>query len=614
MHGRTAKSVVVLVLLLLVTACGSMERAIFGADDKSAGSAEVEPPLIAPVEYEVEVEGELAPELKDLIEKSSALVSERDRPPASAAALSRRAADDVGRIQDVLKSRGYYAGAVVPRIDTDVKPAKVVVEVTPGPQFTLHSLEIDYQPEVPSGEAPRTAADLGLHPGMAAEAEPILDAEKRVIRRLSEQGYPDARIENRRYVADRSAETITGTIVVDTGRLIRFGDLRIDGLKDVEEDYLRRLVSWKPGGIYDVRKVERVRATLVGTGLFESVSVERKDEVAKTDEQPVVITVTERARRTIGVGVSYSTDEEGFGGEVYWEHRNLFGRAESLRVTAEGSLIRQSLDARFQKPNVLRRDQAIVANVAGTRETTDAFDELSVTSFVGIKRKILEHGTITTGPAFIVSRIKQDKETNEYYLIGLSNTFAYDLRNDLLNPTKGLYGTLSLSPYFSVAGTATQFVISDGSLAGYLPIVGEDRVVLAARGRLGSIFGDSRSSVPANMRFYAGGGGSVRGYRFRLIGPLDDHDDPIGGRSVVEIGAEARIKVTDTIGVVPFVDGGQVFEDIYPSFDESPLWAAGLGLRYYTAFGPLRLDVAFPLNPRSVDDPFQFYVSIGQAF
>ena len=255
-----------------------------------------------------------------------------------------------------------------------------------------------------------------------------------------------------------------------------------------------------------------------------------------------------------------------------------------------------------------------VANAALTRETSDAFDELSLTTFAGIKRKILEHGTITTGPAFIISQVKQDRETNEYYLLGLSNTFAYDLRNDVLNPTKGIYGTLSLSPYFSVAGTETQFVVSDGSLAGYLPVVGEDRVVLAARGRLGSIFGDSRSSVPANMRFYAGGGGSVRGYGFRMVGPLDEHDDPIGGRSVVEIGAEVRIKVTDTIGVVPFVDGGQVFEDIYPSFDEAPLWAAGLGLRYYTAVGPLRLDFAFPLNPRSVDDSFQFYVSIGQAF
>jgi translocation and assembly module TamA len=174
---------------------------------------------------------------------------------------------------------------------------------------------------------------------------------------------------------------------------------------------------------------------------------------------------------------------------------------------------------------------------------------------------------------------------------------------------------LGLSPYTSMALTSTQFAIAEASLAGYQGVFEKDRVVLAARTRVGSIFGASQFKVPASQRFYAGGGSSVRGYKYQSVGPLDSKNDPIGGRSLVEVNAEARIKIIDQFGVVPFVDGGQVYDQVYPELASTDLqWAAGLGLRYYSAVGPVRFDIAFPVNPRSIDDPYQFYISIGQAF
>ena len=143
----------------------------------------------------------------------------------------------------------------------------------------------------------------------------------------------------------------------------------------------------------------------------------------------------------------------------------------------------------------------------------------------------------------------------------------------------------------------------------------DERFILAGRTRIGTTVGADSESLPANRRFYAGGGGSIRGYAYQLVGPLDDDEDPFGGTSLVEFGAEVRVRVTDTIGVVPFIDGGMVYDDPWPDADQELLWAAGLGLRYFTGFGPLRLDVAFPLNRRDgVDDAFQFYISFGQAF
>jgi translocation and assembly module TamA len=206
-------------------------------------------------------------------------------------------------------------------------------------------------------------------------------------------------------------------------------------------------------------------------------------------------------------------------------------------------------------------------------------------------------------------------ERAQFLLAGARTRLAYDSRDDPLNPSKGLNGGVGLSPFTSVALTSTSFVIGEATLAGYQGVFKDDRVVLAARGRVGSIFGSSRSKVPASLRFYAGGGGSVRGYEFQSIGPLDERNDPIGGRSVIEVNGEARIKVIDAFGVVPFVDGGQVYDEVYPRLTSGDLqWAGGLGLRYYSPVGPIRLDIAFPINPRPIDDAFQFYIAIGQAF
>ena len=149
----------------------------------------------------------------------------------------------------------------------------------------------------------------------------------------------------------------------------------------------------------------------------------------------------------------------------------------------------------------------------------------------------------------------------------------------------------------------------------YQPLDYARRYVLAGRARVGSTVGQPRRNVPANKRFYAGGGNSVRGYGYQKIGPLNDDDDPDGGRSLLELGAEFRAQVWGNFAVVPFVDGGTVYDNAYPDFSETFRWAAGIGLRYHTVIGPIRFDIAFPLNPRKgTDDPYQFYISIGQAF
>ena len=173
---------------------------------------------------------------------------------------------------------------------------------------------------------------------------------------------------------------------------------------------------------------------------------------------------------------------------------------------------------------------------------------------------------------------------------------------------------LTVTPAVGTIEENIVFVTSNLGGSAYLSIESEDRVILAARGRIGSIVGAATDILPANRRLFSGGGGSVRGYEFQAIGPEDDKGDPTGGRSVVELGGEIRFRIFEDFGLVPFVEGGIVEDSVVPKFDEDFLWAAGLGLRYFTAIGPLRLDVAVPINGRDGDDAFQFYVSLGQAF
>ena len=147
----------------------------------------------------------------------------------------------------------------------------------------------------------------------------------------------------------------------------------------------------------------------------------------------------------------------------------------------------------------------------------------------------------------------------------------------------------------------------------YLDLSGEGNLVLAGRLSVASVSGGSIDELPADRLLYAGGGGSVRGYEFRSISPEDEDGDPTGGRGLVESSIELRYRFLD-YGIVPFFDAGTVTEHTFPSFDEQLQYAAGLGLRYYSAIGPIRADVAVPLNPRPEDDPVAFYISIGQAF
>jgi translocation and assembly module TamA len=322
----------------------------------------------------------------------------------------------------------------------------------------------------------------------------------------------------------------------------------------------------------------------------------------------------ERPHRSIALGATYSTNE-GPGLEVSWQNRNLFHRARQLNLALTVATIRQSLQATYRSPEFYRSDQTLVLDAIIKSEDNDAYQEKSATFSTGVERQISKALKISAAiaPEFSIIDDFEGKRTTE--LVSFPVIATYDTSDDFLDPTRGIRGRLVVSPSVGNSNGSVNFLTVEGAAATYLRLSEKPRVILGLRARLGVIVGESTEDLPANHRFYAGGGGSIRGYGYKEVGPLDPNNNPRGGRTVNEFGAELRFKVTNSIGLVPFVEAGNVYDGPFDSIGQDLRVGAGLGVRYYTAIGPLRLDVGVPLDRRQgVDDAVQIYVSIGQAF
>jgi translocation and assembly module TamA len=327
----------------------------------------------------------------------------------------------------------------------------------------------------------------------------------------------------------------------------------------------------------------------------------------------MTLALTEGPPRSVGAGLAYNTNL-GFGVQAFWEHRNLFGAGENLRVTAGVAERQLALALAFRKPDFIDRNQDGLANAGLLQQKTDAYDSRREQIFLGIQRPLLPSLTVVGGFDFEHANVSRSLVGSEdYSLIGLPVVLRHDTTDDLLDPTIGSRQSLTLVPYHAISGPSLNFLTSRIELRHYQRLDDTGRILLAGFGALGSIVGAGLNAVPPDKRLYAGGAGSVRGYAYQHAGPINDAGIPVGGVSSLEVGAEFRYRITDTIGIAPFIEGGNVYPTNFPN-SASLFWGAGIGLRYYTVVGPVRLDLATPFTHRPGDKPIEVYVSIGQAF
>ena len=554
--------------------------------------------------------------IKSDIFAASRLVSLEATPPSTLAALKRRAEDDAGRFDEVMRSRGYYDSDITYEVTGDAAPYTVAVSIAPGDRYTLAAFDIVFAGGPPENAAAvPTDADINAGIGKPAIASDVIAAEGRVVLWLRNHGYPYASISNRLALANHPDHDVWVQVTVETGPLIRFGELSIDGLERTDPVLVERNVDWTPGDIYDQKLVDDMRNRLIDTGVFSSVVIVADgDADSPPGERQMKVTVVEGPPRSIGAGVSYDSN---LGPEVRfsWEHRNLWGEGEVLSLRTSLGTESQRLDTGLRKPDFMQRDQDLVVSGNLINEQTDAYNDTGIETSILLERPLARYLRGSAGLATDFFTITNSDGPERSILFGIPVNLFFDNSDDLLNPTRGFRFMGNATPWTGQADTPVQFLSGEITGVTYIALDPGRRVVIALRGQTGSIWGTSINNVPANRRFYAGGGGSVRGYEYQHVGPLDANNNPIGGKSLVVFNTEARLMVTEEIGIVPFFDAGNVYESTHPNFAEPFFKGAGLGFRYVTPVGPVRFDFAVPLDKRKdIDDPYQFYISLGQAF
>ncbi|WP_081952974.1 autotransporter assembly complex family protein [Rhizobium sp. YS-1r] len=595
---------------------------LFGDDEETVE-------VIDPVRYDVTLEtGDADKDLKERLENAASLVTDEKLPVSGDLGVIIKAREDRDRLIAVLYEEARYGGTVHISVNgTDIDslppnptfnhaaPVPVTVRIAPGPVFKLGSVRFE-------GDAVgRDPAKYDLVPGGKAGSRLILKAGEQLLVDLKDEGRPLAKLTERQVTADHRTNTIDVVLGAAGGPMAPFGAVAVKGSRTVDAAFISRYSRLDRGGRYSPEQLKKANDRLRELGVFSSVTIREADRLAPNGSLPLTIEVSEGKHRYFGFGAEYSSID-GIGLEGYWGHRNLFGEAESLRIEGKVSGIGATTDLGtydysagiiFTKPGAFVPEATFESRLEAKSETPDAYEAQSITYSASIAYELNDRDKLTAGGEIAWINTDDAFGKNQYLTVSLPLGFERDARDNKLDPTEGYHATLAAKPSYELLD-GTVFSSFEGSISGYLGFGEENGIVLAGRLAAGTLVGaDDLESIPATRRFFAGGGGSVRGYAYREISPYNSADEPTGGRSYTLGSFEVRVKVSESIGIVPFIDVGTVSTGIMPDFSDIRA-GAGIGVRYATPFGPLRLDVAIPLQRYDGGSQYGIYAGIGQAF
>ena len=573
--------------------------------------------------YVVRVEGLGAAESVDLLAafKKQSVLDEGDRKPANAAQIDRRARADSELLTSLLQSQGFYDAEVDPAIALEGDKIAVTLRATPGSRYTFDAVDFPGRAEA-GGEAAPLREAFAVKAGDPVVAEKVIAAGVALKIALGEQGFATADIGEQDIVIDHGTLTAKLVLPVQPGPVAHFGAIQVSGKPPFSARHVGVIARFKQGDKFERSDVDDLRRALVATGLVASVET----KIVPHDEGRIVdidVHLEPAPMRTIAGELGYGTGE-GIKVEASWQHRNFFNPEGALTVRGVAGTQEQLASVSLRRSNFRQRDQVLTALISASNIDRKAYGARTFLLSAGIERQsnFIWHKrwTWSLGGELIASDERDTVKATgvprrrTFFIGAIPASLGYDGSDDLLDPHKGFRLGGRISPELSLQGGTFGYVRAQVDASAYHPL--SDRVIAAGRIRLGTIFGARRDDIAPSRRFYAGGGGSVRGYSYQQLGVRDVDGDPIGGRSLAEFSLEARIRLKQfggNFGIVPFLDGGTLTDTSRPDLRHWQ-FGAGLGVRYYSSFGPIRVDVGTPINPRRGDSRIAVAVSLGQAF
>ena len=578
---------------------------------------------VAARRYVVRIEGLGAAESEALVKsfKQQSALDEGDKKTANAAQIDRRARADSELLTSLLQAEGYYDAEVEPAIALETDTIAVTLRASPGPLFTFDTVEFPGLAEA-GGEAGPLREAFAVKPGDPVVAQKVIAAGIALKVALGEQGFATADIGEQDIVIDHSKATARLVLPVQPGPVAKFGEIRVSGQPPFSSRHVGQIARFKSGDKFERSEVDDLRRALVATGLVASVETKMvpRDEGRTVD---IDVKLEPAPMRTIAGELGYGTGE-GVKVEASWQHRNFFNPEGALTVRGVAGTQEQLASVSLRRSNFRKRDQVLTALISASNVDRKAYSAKTFQLSGGIERQsnFIWHKkwTWSLGGELVASDERDTIEATgierrrTFFIAALPASLGYDGSDDLLDPTSGFRLGGRISPELSFQGGTFPYARAQIDASAYRKV--SSSVVAAGRIRLGTILGAGRDDIAPSRRFYSGGGGSVRGYGYQQLGLRDVDGDPIGGRSLAEFSLEARIRLKafgGNLGVVPFLDGGTLTNAAFPDVSNWQ-FGAGIGLRYYSSFGPIRIDVGTPLNPRSGDSRVAVAVSLGQAF
>ncbi|WP_339821846.1 BamA/TamA family outer membrane protein [uncultured Parasphingorhabdus sp.] len=563
-----------------------------------------------------------ADDIRGRFEDLSAL-EEADGKAANGAMVSARMQEDQQLLVDIMTGQGFFDVSVNGALElpeTEGEKLTVVLQVEPGRRYNLGTISFEADAVVPDDLITRNFIPKTGEPIVA---ERVLAAEANIAVVLPQEGYPFAETGQRDILLDPETGTGDYTLPVNIGPRSSYGEIVTTGTTAFDADHIGVLSRFEKGALYDSRMVDDLRKALIATGLFSIVSVKptASGEMAPDGTEYATINVEQMSGppRTLAGSAGYSTGQ-GFRLEGSWTHRNFFPPEGAVIASGVAGTQEQGASLTFRRSNAGRRDRTVELGMSALHSDFEAYEAFTgrLAGRISYDSTTIWQKRLTYSYGFeILGSNEQDfnfitgeRDRRTFYVAALPGQVTFDTTDNLLDPTQGFRLSAKLSPEASL-GSGAQ-IYGRGLLEGTAYYQVDDGIIIAGRARVGSIAGADRELIAPSRRYYAGGGGSVRGFGYQELGPKDIEDRPIGGRSLVEAAAEVRYRFGD-YGIVGFVDAGQVYTSSTPGFDNLR-YGVGIGGRFYTNFGPLRVDVATPINRQPGESQVSVYVSIGQAF